>query len=340
MRPAIGIVPVLVATVSIAAAVAGPVDAPVPQAIAPGVWMIPGGIRPDRQPDGNTVVFEAPEGLVVVDTGRHEWHRAAILRLARERERPVVAIVNTHWHLDHVSGNPELRAAYPGLRVHASDAIDGALEGFLAESAKDAEAYLADPQVPEATREDIRADLRTVENGAALRPDVVVERSGTAMLGGREFAVHLAPDAVTAADVWLYDEASRIAVLGDLVTLPAPFLDTACPDGWRAALRTVAGVPFELAIPGHGRPMSRDDVARYRRALDGFVECARSTAPARDCASRWTEAVEPLFADPAEDEPRALRLAEYYVDLLRADGGNSRHCAATGSGARISTPDR
>jgi glyoxylase-like metal-dependent hydrolase (beta-lactamase superfamily II) len=338
MKPAIGIVTAVVATASIAAAAAGPSAVPVPQAVAPGVWMIPGGIRPDRQPDGNTVVFEAPEGLVVVDTGRHEWHRASILELASERKRPVVAIVNTHWHLDHVSGNPALRAAHPGLRVYSSDGIDAALDGFLAQSARDAAAYLADPQVPEATREDIRADLRTIENGAALRPDVEIERSGTAKLGGRDFAVHLAPDAVTAGDVWLYDEASRIAVLGDLVTLPAPFLDTACPDGWRAALRTVAGVPFELAIPGHGRPMSRDEVARYRRALDDFVDCTRSTAPAGDCAALWTEAVESLLEDAAEDEPRARRLARYYVDMLRANDGRSRHCAAPGGGPRAASP--
>ncbi|RPI14182.1 MAG: MBL fold metallo-hydrolase [Lysobacterales bacterium] len=337
MKTAIGIVLAMATTTVIAAAAADPEAAPVAKGVAPGVWMIPGGIRPDLQPDGNTVVFEAPEGLVVVDTGRHEWHRAAILRLARERGRPVAAVVNTHWHLDHVSGNPGLRAAYPGLRVHASVAINGALEGFLAESAKDAAAYLSDPQVPEATREDIRADLRTIENGAALRPDVAIERSGVLHIGGRDFAVHLARDAVTAGDVWLYDESSRVAVLGDLVTLPAPFLDTACPEGWRAALEEVTGVPFEVAIPGHGRPMSREEVARYRGALDGFVDCARSTAPAADCATRWTEAVEPLFEDVAEDEPRARGLARYYVDMLRANGGRSRHCAATDGGSRGSS---
>ena len=53
--------------------------------------------------------------------------RRATLRL------PVVAIVNSHWHLDHVSGNAALRAAYPRAQVYASDAIDGAMRGFLAD---------------------------------------------------------------------------------------------------------------------------------------------------------------------------------------------------------------
>jgi len=68
-----------------------------------------------------------------------------------------------------VSGNPQLRAEYPGLRVYATDAIDGALVAS-AQSAKDAAAYLDDPPIPQAMRDDIRADLLTIQNGANLSP--------------------------------------------------------------------------------------------------------------------------------------------------------------------------
>ena len=112
------------------------------------MWLVPGGFPPDRQPDGNSVIFAAPEGLIVVDTGRHSSQREAILALARAQKKEIVAIVNTHWHLDHVSGNPDLRAAYPGLRVYASDAIDGALKNFFPSSVKDSAAYLDDPKIP------------------------------------------------------------------------------------------------------------------------------------------------------------------------------------------------
>ena len=121
-------------------------------------------------------------------------------------------------------------------------------------------------------REDIRADLRTIGQGASLKPDVVIERSGRMAPGGHVIDVHLARDAVTAGDVWLYDEASRVAVLGDLVTLPAPFLDTACPEGWRHALAEVGAVPFEVAIPGHGAPMNLAQFEQYQRAFAAFIE--------------------------------------------------------------------
>jgi glyoxylase-like metal-dependent hydrolase (beta-lactamase superfamily II) len=323
---AVGFGVIAVATLPGARAAADAMTAPAAQEVARGVWMIPGGIPPGRQPDGNSVAFETPVGWVVVDTGRHRWHREAIASLAHARAKPIVAIVNTHWHLDHVSGNPELRVAYPGLRVYASDAIDGALGGFLAASARDAAGYLADPQIPESMREDIRADVHTIEQGAALKPDVVIERSGAMTIGGRAFHVHLARQAVTAGDVWLYDEAARLAVLGDLVTLPVPFLDTACPAGWLDALREVVAVPFEVAVPGHGMPMTRAEVDRYRLVLDAFIACARSERPAVDCSALWADGVESLLAGVAAEKLRARRLAEYYVGVLRANGGRSPYC--------------
>jgi glyoxylase-like metal-dependent hydrolase (beta-lactamase superfamily II) len=305
-----------------------PVAAPEPQEVAPGVWMIPGGVLPNRQPDGNSVVFAAPEGLVVVDTGRHAWHREAILSLARRQKQDVVAIVNTHWHLDHVSGNPDLRAAYPGLRVYSSNAIDGALTGFLRASAKDSAAYLDDPKIPEEMRDDIRADLLTIEKGSALKPDVVIPASGPMTIGGLALRVSLVPDAVTAGDVWLYEPTSRVAALGDLVTLPAPFLDTACPQGWKAALDAVAGSPFELAIPGHGAPMTRAQLLLYQAAFEAFVGCSSSTRPEDECASRWADAIQPLLSGDPSERQRAKGMAAYYVGLLRANGGRSKYCDA------------
>ena len=308
---------------------AAAVAAPEAQVVAPGVWLIPGRVLPDRQPDGNTVVFAVPDGLVVIDTGRHAWHQQAILALAKTQDQAIVAVVNTHWHLDHVSGNPGLRAAHPGLRVYASGAIDGALDGFLARSAKDAAAHLDDPQIPGTLRDDVRADVLTIQNGAALKPDVVLNTSGEISLGGRTLEIHLAADAVTAGDLWLYDPVHRLAVLGDLVTLPAPYLDTACPQGWAAALGEVAAIPFEVAIPGHGPVMSRAQFDLYRGAFDSFISCANSTRPAGECASGWADGVEPLLADDAVGRQRSIDAATYYVGMLRAHGGRSRDCEAS-----------
>lgn len=305
---------------------------PAAQSLGQGVWLISGAILPNREPDGNSVIFEAPAGLIVMDTGRHGWHARSILALARDRKKPIVAIVNSHWHLDHVSGNPLLRAAYPQLKVYASSAIDGALTGFLPASAKDSAAYLEDPAVPEETRADLRLDLVTIQHGAQLRPDVIIRASSVRTLGGRTFKINLAPDAATSGDVWLYDPHSGIAALGDLVTLPAPFLDTACPEGWKAALQKVGATPFRIAIPGHGAPLQPPQFLLYRQAFESFITCSNSERPAGDCATDWANAVQPLLpADPAELR-RAQSMAAYYAGLLRANGGRSRYCEAPRGG--------
>ncbi|HWN06609.1 MAG TPA: hypothetical protein VNO53_05530, partial [Steroidobacteraceae bacterium] len=70
--------------VAVSQAAAATVSPPAPTAppaetVAPGVELLRGAILPQRGPDGNTIVFDAPGGLVVVDTGRHAWHSGAIL---------------------------------------------------------------------------------------------------------------------------------------------------------------------------------------------------------------------------------------------------------------------
>lgn len=291
---------------------------PTPQALAPDVWWIPGSLLPKRQPDGNSLVLRGKDGLIVLDTGRHAWQTQAILDLAKAQKAPIVAIVNSHWHLDHVSGNPALKAAHPQAQVYASDAIDGALNGFLKDSMAGAADYVKTAGLPPETAEDIRLDMASIANGAALKPDQVLRASETRELAGRRLELYVAKDAVTAADVWLYDPATKIVAVGDLVTLPVPFLDTACVDGWQAALKDIASRPFTTLLPGHGQPMDRAAFERYHAAFNAFVQCARSDTDAQACASRWQQDVQ------AEN---SQRMAIYYVtQVLRANGGNSKSC--------------
>ncbi|MEO5742556.1 MAG: MBL fold metallo-hydrolase, partial [Vicinamibacterales bacterium] len=107
-----------------------PMPTPPPEApieIASNTFLIRGTPMPGRGPDGNTLIIDAPEGLIVVDTGRHKSHSDAILAFASERTRSIGAIVNTHWHLDHSSGNGRLKAAHPKARVYTTTAIDKVL---------------------------------------------------------------------------------------------------------------------------------------------------------------------------------------------------------------------
>ena len=312
--------------------VQAPATSPAPEApieIAPGIHLIRGAVVPGRGPDGNTILIDAPDGLIVVDTGRHTYHSDAILAFARDRKRPIAAIVNTHWHLDHSSGNIRLKAAYPKARVYTTTAIDRALApgGFLARNLETTKQNV--PSTTDAIRkEEMEIFIKTMEVRDHLRPDVPLTKSASMPLAGKMLDVRVTDKAVSDADAWLYDTSTRVAVIGDLVTVPVPYFETACPDRWRATLDEVWATSFETAIPGHGRPMTRPQFDAYRQSFGAFVACARSDAPASQCGTAWADGIGILLGDDPARRRNVAQGIEYYVGYLRNNGGKAPDCQA------------
>ena len=316
--------------VALALAQAAPAPTPAPPTandIAPDTFLLPGAMLPNRGPDGNTVVIAGPSGLIAIDTGRHTWQSDGILAFAREKRQPVVAIVNTHWHLDHASGNGRIKAAYPQAKTYTTRAVDRALApgGFLVRNLESARTQAKDPKMPEARRQETQIFVTTLETPDTLRPDVPVERSGAMTLAGRPLSMRVTTDAVTDADLWIYDEATNVAVIGDLVTLPAPFFETACPKQWQSALDEVWATSFRIAVPGHGPVMSRADFDTYRKAFGAFRTCVGSESAPAACAAGWVTDLGALLTSDGERK-QASDFAAYYVDFLRKGGGASPDC--------------
>ena len=59
---------------------------------------------------GNTAVFIASNGVVVVDTKNPGWGQPILDKIKELTPKPVTTIINTHTHGDHVSGNVEFPA--------------------------------------------------------------------------------------------------------------------------------------------------------------------------------------------------------------------------------------
>ena len=145
----------------------------------PPFHLIPGAVPFDKGPDGNTIILDARDGLIVVDTGRHPAHAQAILDYARERGRPIAAIVNTHWHLDHTTGNWDIRKVYPDVQVYASNGLEGAIAGFFPASRKGAEEFLNSGKASPAARAEIERGFHTTayDYDAAWRWALAMTRS-------------------------------------------------------------------------------------------------------------------------------------------------------------------
>lgn len=298
-------------------------DVPPSRRIAEGVTLIPGALRPGEQPDGNTVVFDAPQGLVVLDTGRYERHSHRILDFAADEGRPVAAIVNSHWHLDHISGNAAIRDAFPSAEVHGSLAIDGALIGFLAGyRVQLLEAIAATTDETQVAL--WRAEVERIDLGPRSRPTVPITGPGERAIAGHEFRVGFSK-ATTLGDVWLYDPKRRVLASGDLVTLPVPFLDTACPQRWRAAFADVAAVDFDILVPGHGKPMDREGFNLYRRAFNNLLVCAATPTTAGTCAADWKRDASALLTEA--DRSAVDEMIGYYVEYRLRGPAATRDCA-------------
>lgn len=282
-----------------------------------GVHVIRGTFTPGSQPDGNSIILDAPEGLIVIDTGRHVAHTQAILDFAKAKARPVAAIVNTHWHLDHIGGNAMIRRAHPAAKIHASGALREATTGFLANYRKQLQGFLDDPKTEAAQRKSFEAEVARIDAAATLLPDVVIESSGARSIAGRALRIGLETHAVTAGDVWVLDGTTGILVAGDLVTLPAPFLDTACPSRWQESLDRIARLDFDLLVPGHGAPMTRTQFAAYRTAYRDLLTCAATDAPKSACTDAWLRGIAPLTSNV--DAPFTRGMMDYYLDVLRGD---------------------
>jgi glyoxylase-like metal-dependent hydrolase (beta-lactamase superfamily II) len=279
--------------------------------IAPGTFVVEGEATPNRQPDCNSILIEAPQGLIVFDTGRHQEHTQLLLDFARIQGRPIAAIINSHWHLDHVGGNPRLRAAFPDLQVYASDAINAARAGFLADYRAQLAAEIANAATKPDAQAAMRAEMALIDAGAALGPTETISASGPMTIAGRPLRVYLESHAVTAGDVWVFDPETRMLLAGDLVTLPAPFFESACPSRWQASLAHLDKTPFERLVPGHGAPMRRQQFTAYRRAFSQLLACAAGNASKADCVNGWISDAAALI--DSKDVSYARTLIDYYL---------------------------
>ena len=295
--------------------------------LAEGAWWLPGRFERGRQPDGNSVLLQGRDGLVLVDSGRHREHTDALIEWARRRGQPIRVVLNTHWHLDHLGGNVMLREAQPGIRTLASDAVRRAVAERMPRSADDLKRMLADPGTDAATRRMVEIDLALLERRTALAPDeVVAEAPHEIAPAGRRLRVGV-ERGVSGGDLWVLDAASGTLLVGDFVTLPVPFFDTACAEEWLAALKRLDALPFERVVPGHGPVMDRHTFRGYVRAFGRLVDCAASERAVAACASGWAEDLGPLLPAPSRRGAEAM-LGHYFEAVLRAPSAQRRRFCA------------
>jgi cyclase len=241
------------------------------QKVRNNLFMIPGQ-------GGNTAVFVTRGGVVLVDTKLAGNGRAILDRVASVTDLPVITVINTHSHFDHVGSNETFPATVEVV-TH---------ENTRAAMARDP----AVKDIPQAMPDRSFKDRLTIGQG----PDrVELYHFGAAHTGGDSFVVFPSVRTMHAGDVYPWKA--------------APFVDAAnggsvvaLPDTLETLVKTLRGV--DSVIPGHMAVTTWANLVEFSQ----FNRQLLTTARAAKAAGRTVDqAVEELrkskFADYVSDSP-------------------------------------
>jgi cyclase len=249
-------------------------------------------------PHGNTGVVIGDEGVLVVDsTFLPSRARADIALIRSLTDKPVRYLVNTHWHMDHTSGNAVYAEAFAGLtlvsqratgehmafwdvrwpRVETTSGSETRkevqeLEERLA-SGKDAQGAAISAEsraLLERVIGQIRNELSELE---AFRPGpsphLVFDEELALDLGRRRVVLRNRGRANSPADITIFLPEERVLFTGDILVHPVPYAMGSYPVAWAQVLRELERLGAAVIVPGHG-PVLRDPV--YLRQVRELLE--------------------------------------------------------------------
>jgi glyoxylase-like metal-dependent hydrolase (beta-lactamase superfamily II) len=243
--------------------------------VADGVYLFTTSRYGDVGFGGNAIAILTEEGVVMFDTSGTPASAQAILTELRQlSNKPVLYVINSHWHWDHWGGNQAFKTAYPNVQFLSSEknlnlmmhtavtwnapGLERDLPNYISQQKQDlatAEAkHVPDAQLTE-MRELLAADedfLQQKRSVVYTFPNLVFSDSVTLFLGGREIRV-LHTRAITPGDTYVYLPKEKILITGDILVSPIPFaVGGSYPQDWIATLRTLDALEVQMIVPGHG----------------------------------------------------------------------------------------
>ena len=253
---------------------------------------------------GNSLVIVGDDGVAVVDTGHHpDLTRRMVADIKALTPKPVLYVVNTHWHNDHVAGNFIYAEAFPGVKfvAHAftsqlMDTETRRYQGpgctpFINAQIQPLRDILASGQGPEGTPltdarrariQQVVADAEAgIEDCAKFRykgADLTFEDRVTLRLGNRDAQVMFLGRANTAGDAVVYVPDAKVVATGDIVVHPFPFAFGSYIGEWPVVLRKIVAMNATAIVPGHG-PVMHDTsylatTAELMESIDSQVRAA------------------------------------------------------------------
>ena len=239
-----------------------------PQPLAEGVWLLEGSTANFDKANGGNIVntgfIVTDSGVVVIDSGPSRRYGEAMREaIARVTDRPIIKVLLTHHHPDHVLGNQ----AFADVPIAA---LAGTTE-LLREQGN-------------AMAENMYRLVGDWMRGTEVVLPTESVTTGTLQVGGRTLRL-LALRGHTGADLAILDERSGVLFAGDILFFQRALTTPNSPglDVWLDDLTTLEALPWKRLVAGHG-PVA-DDAEPFRQMrdylgwLDGLLrDAARSGA--------------------------------------------------------------
>lgn len=278
------------------------------QKLAEGVYAVLRQDLPGLMVDANNVFIINDEDVIVVDAnGAPAITKEVLAALRKLTDKPVRYVINTHWHDDHIIGDPVYRAAFPNVefigharnREYLSNQGQTNRKNFATGAAQFA-AYLrklmaenknlAGGELSAEERDSLNSDLRLVDLVLAEAPStqltlptIAVEERLTLHRGQRVIDIRHLGSGHTAGDLIVHLPKENIVITGDLVVWPVPLVggDQSHIGSWSTTLEKIRALQPAIIVPGHG-PLLRDDVyLKQLAALFASIQQQTAAAAAR-----------------------------------------------------------
>lgn len=243
------------------------------------------------------------EGVVVFDAlGSPSLAWKLRQRIREITDKPVVRVVVSHYHADHVYGLQVF--ADEGAEIlgpqEALDYVDSAVGRERLEERR----FSLDPWVNERTR--------------LVTPDVLIGEDRVFDLGGKRFRIHYLGKAHSDGDLAMLVEPDNVLFSGDLIFEGrVPFVGNADTKLWLENLQAMETTGLAALVPGHGPAAAHPDEA-IRLTREYLVYLRQVMGQAVDDFTEFAEAYEAADWSAFEDLPafeQANRVNAYGVYL-------------------------
>ena len=265
----------------------------------------------------NGALILGESGHIVVDThGTPASAQALIDAVAAVSEVPIRYVVNTHWHVDHHSGNAAYRAAFgPDVMFISHDDTRTEIPTLGAEQFKQVAAYRSMPiaaadkaldQSSTGHGEPLSAEqiaaikkFRDAQQEYAAKSDyeyvladLTYSDSVTLHNSPHTVEIFFLHSAHTRSDSIVYVPQQEVLIVGDLLTKPILWSWSSYPAQYVQTLKGLEALPVKSTVIGHGGPVleGKAYLTQVRQFLETAVEYSAKSRAAGLSAEEATAA--------------------------------------------------